>query len=86
MKYEFFRDELGTIWYRDCIEIEADSYEEAVRKVIDLEKSEDWYEHSIYTEPIYETWDPSALEEGDGYATIEIEDPETQKIVWKNGK
>lgn len=86
MKYTFFRDELGTIWYRDCIEIEAESYEEAVRKTIDLEKSGDWYEHSIYTEPIYETWNPSTLGEEGGCATVEIEDPETQNIVWKNGK
>ena len=36
MKYEFFKDELGTIWYRDCFSVEAETYEEAKQKAIEM--------------------------------------------------
>lgn len=85
MEYNFFKDELGTIWYRDCIKVEADSYEEAVRKITDIVKNGDDYE-TIYSEPIWETWEERTVEEESGCATIEIEDPETRTIIWKNGK
>ena len=41
MKFEFFKDTLGKIWYRDCVEVEADSYEEAKQKMIDAVKYDD---------------------------------------------
>ena len=41
MKFEFFKDTLGTIWYRDCVEVEANSYEEAKQKMIDAVKYDD---------------------------------------------
>ncbi len=85
MKYEFFKDELGTIWCRDCIEIEADSYEEAKQKVIDAVENDD-YVKRIYSEPLWETWNETSIKDNDGHATLEIQDPETAEIIYKNGK
>ena len=85
MKYEFFKDELGTIWYRDCIEIEADSYEEAKQKVIDAVENYDDIE-VFDSEPLWETWNETSIKDNDGYATLEIQDPETSKTIYKNGK
>ncbi len=85
MKYTFFKDEFGTIWYRDCIEIEADSYDEAKQKVIDAVENYDDLD-IVYSEPIYDTWNETSIEDNDGYATLEIQDPETTKIIYKNGK
>lgn len=85
MKYEFFKDTLGTIWFRDCVEIEADSYEEAKEKIIQtIENDEEL--NLIYSEPIWETWNETAVDDNDGFATLEIQDLETGKIIHKNGR
>ena len=86
MKYQFNRDELGTIWYRDCIEVEAENYEDAKKKILELEESGEWTEHTIYTESMFDTWNPTFVKNNNGFATIEIEDPDTNKIIWKNGE
>ena len=85
MKFEFFKDTLGTIWYRDCVEIEADSYEEAERKIIEAIKNHDYLE-TLWCEPIWETWDETTIDNNDGFATLEIQDPETRKIIYTNGR
>jgi hypothetical protein len=85
MKFEFFKDTLGTIWYRDCVEVEADSYEEAKQKVIDAVENYDDLE-VIYSEPIWETWNETSIKENDECATLEIQNPETAEIIYKNGK
>lgn len=85
MKYEFFKDMLGTIWYRDCVEIEADSYEEAEQKVIEAIKNDDELK-IVYSEPIWETWDETTVDDNDGFATLEIQCPEIDKIIYKNGR
>ena len=85
MKYEFFKDTLGTIWFRDCVEIEADSYEEAKEKIIQtIENDEEL--NLIYSEPIWETWNETMVNDNDGFATLEIQDLETGKIIHKNGR
>ena len=85
MKFEFFKDTLGTIWYRDCVEIEADSYEEAKRKIIEAIKNDDDLE-TLWCEPIWETWNETTVDDNDGFATLEIQDPETRKIIYTNGR
>jgi hypothetical protein len=85
MKYEFFKDTLGTIWYRNCVEIEADSYEEAKQKLIDAVENYDDIE-VFDSEPLWETWNETSIKDNDGYATLEIQDPETAEIIYKNGK
>jgi hypothetical protein len=85
MKYQFFKDTLGTIWYRDCVEIEADSYEEAKQKIINAVENCDDLE-IVYCEPIWETWDEITVNNNDGFATLEIQDLETGKTIYRNGR
>jgi len=69
MKYEFFKDELGTIWYRDCFIVEADTYEEAKQKAIEMIKNDE-IDDVDYSEPIWETWNPIRLDANDGFSTV----------------
>ena len=85
MKFEFFKDTLGTIWYRDCVEVEADSYEEAKEKVIKAVENDDELD-VVYSEPIWNTWDETTIDDNDEFSTLEIQEPETGKIIYKNGK
>lgn len=85
MKFEFFKDTLGTIWYRDCVEVEADSYEEAKEKIIQAIKNDDELE-TVYSEPIWETWNETTVDDNDEFSTLEIQEPETGKTIYKNGK
>lgn len=85
MKFEFFKDTLGTIWYRDCVEIEADSYEEAKEKVIKAIENDDELD-IVYSEPIWETWNETTIDDNDTFATLEIQNPETGKIIYRNGR
>lgn len=84
MKYEFFKDTLGTIWYRDCVEIEADSYEEAKEKVIKAVENDDELD-VVYSEPIWGTWNELSPKDNDGQPTLEIQDSESDKIIYRNG-
>ena len=85
MKFEFFKDTLGTIWYRACVEVEANSYEEAKQKMIDAVKYDDELE-VLWVEPIWETWNETTIDDNDEFSTLEIQEPETGKIIYKNGK
>lgn len=76
MEFTFFRDELGTIWYRDCFSVEAESYEEACEKAIEMAKNNDIIEVD-YSEPLYDTFTPiisdiftSTVELSDEYDVI----------------
>ena len=85
MKFKFFKDTLGTIWYRDCFSVEADSYEEAKEKVIQAIENDDDLE-TVWCEPIWETWNETTIDDNDGFSTLEIQEPETGKIIYENGK
>lgn len=85
MKFEFFKDTLGTIWYRDCVEVEANSYEEAKQKMIDAIKNDEDLE-VLWVEPIWGTWNETTIDDNDEFSTLEIQEPETGKIIYKNGK
>lgn len=86
MKYQFFKDTLCKLWYRDCIEIEADSYEEAKIKTIELVKNYEDLDYSIWTEPLFETYQEISLDDNDYFSTLELQDSETNNIIYENGK
>lgn len=85
MKYEFFKDELGTIWYRDCFVVEAETYEEACEKAKEMIQNDEIYDVE-YCEPVYETWSPINVNKNDNFSTLELLDAENNKIIWKNGE
>ena len=85
MKYTFFKDELGTIWYRDCFSIEAETYKEACEKAQNMIENDE-IDDIEWCEPIYETWSPIVANQNDDFATLELADGDTNKVLWKNGK
>lgn len=84
MKYTFFKDELGTIWYRDCFQVEAETYEEACEKAQSMVENDEDLEID-WGEPIHETWCEIPCSENDGFTTLELQD-EDGKIIYRNGK
>lgn len=78
--YKFYQDEQGTVWFRDCFLVEAETYEEACEKAIDMVKNGEVYEVE-YSEPIWETFVPS---ESLNFPTLELLDAETEQIIWNN--
>jgi hypothetical protein len=85
MKYTFFKDELGQIWYRDVFTVEAGSYEEAEEKAIAMVKN-DKVNDVDYSEPLWETWSSMTPEDNDRFSTVELQSSESYKILWENGK
>jgi hypothetical protein len=83
-EYTFFKDSLGTIWYRDCFMVKADSYEEAEKKAIEMAKNDE-INNVDYSEPIWETWNDTSIKDNDGQTTVELLNDDTQTI-WRNGK
>ena len=84
-KFNFFRDELGTIWYRDCFEVEAENYEEACKIAQQMVENDD-VDNIDYSEPIWETWNPTSVSDNNGFSTTELQCVETNKVIWKNGE
>ena len=84
---EFYlsRNVLVKEWDRETYTVKADSYEEAKQKMIDAVKYDDELE-SIWCEPIWETWNETTIDDNDEFSTLEIQEPETGKIIYKNGK
>lgn len=68
-KFEFTLDEKMTIWNRKQFTIEAETFEEAKKKAIELVENEE--EIDFYSsEYIYETENPLEVSKNDGHATI----------------
>lgn len=84
MKFEFYRDEKCTIWWRDWVEIEADSYDEAVNIITESIKNGDYIECGD-SEPIYETYDVLDVKDNNNQSTIEIFDKD-RNMIYKNGE
>ena len=76
MKYKLYRDSLIKVWIRDFFDIEADSLEEAIEKLNDLD---DFYN----TEILWDTEESLTPEENNGNVTEEIYD-ENDNLVYSN--
>jgi len=85
MKYTFFKDTLGTIWYRDCFQVEAETYELACEQIKETAQNDDLDNIDIdWCEPLYETWNETYLKDNDGFSTIEFQD-EDGRLIYRNG-
>lgn len=76
--FKLTRDQKQTIWFREIVEVEAETKEEAIRKA-----SEDIGE-IVDSETLYDTAENMCIAENDGFATLEILD-ENNEIVFANG-
>lgn len=73
-KFNLYQDELVKCWERTYFEVEAETLEEAIQKVVDREA--DCYDSEV----LYESLEPIKLKEG--YSTREIYSDGEE--VWSN--
>jgi predicted glycoside hydrolase/deacetylase ChbG (UPF0249 family) len=83
--FDFYKDEKNTIWVRHQFSIEAESYEQALEKMLAIENNPaESYENEFYPEYIDETLESIDPEENKGEATIEIYSEDTNQLVYTN--
>ena len=75
-----YRDKKVTIWSRDTYEIEANTLEEAVNKIIDSPNEEDCLEY----EYLYDT--EQDIKKQYGESTLEIIDGNTGSVMYSNSE
>jgi hypothetical protein len=78
--FDFYRDEKQTIWIRTRFDIQAESYEQALEKIKQVES----YEDEMETEYLYETLESMDPEENKGEATLEIHSEDTDQLIYTN--
>ena len=81
-KFQFFFDQKVTSWNRTNFEVEAENYEEAKIKAIELAKSGKLSEYSW--EPISETTELMSKEENDGQPTEELYSSKDYQTIYQN--
>ena len=83
--FDFYRDEKQTIWVRTRFDIQAESYEEALEKIKQVESNPtESYEDEMDAEYLYETLESMDPEENDNQATCEIHSEDTNQLVYTN--
>lgn len=85
-KFTFYQDELVSVWKRSKFEIEANSKEEAIEKIkqIDFKRGDlDDVGEFIESEFLFDT--ETLLEPSEEHpSTFEVEDPQTDKTIYSN--
>jgi hypothetical protein len=83
--FDFYKDEKNTIWVRHQFSIEAESYEEALEKIKQVESNPaESYEDEMDAEYLYETLEEMTPEENDNQATFEIHSEDTNELIYTN--
>lgn len=83
--FDFYKDEKNTVWVRLRFSIKADSYEQALAKIKEVEENpSESYEDEICWECLEETFEEMTKEENGGEPTCEIHSEDTGKLVYKN--
>ena len=85
-KFMFYQDELVSVWKRSKFEVEANSKEEAIEKIkqIDFKRRDlDDVGEFIESEILSDT--ETLLEPSEQHtSTFEIEDPQTDRTIYSN--
>ena len=85
-KFMFYQDELVSVWKRSKFEVEANSKEEAIEKIKDIDFEDgdlDDVGKFIESEYLFDT--ETLLEPSEQHnSTFEIEDPQTDKNIYSN--
>lgn len=85
-KFMFYQDELVSVWKRSKFEVEANSKEEAIEKIkqIDFKRGDlDEVGEFKESELLFET--ENLLEPDENHdSTLEIEDPDTGNTIYSN--
>jgi hypothetical protein len=83
--FDFYRDEKQTIWVRTRFDIQAESYEQALEKIKEVEENQsESYENADYWEFLEETLEEITPEENKGEATLEIHSEDTNELIYTN--
>lgn len=83
--FDFYRDEKCSVWTRSKFSIEAETYEEAVQKVLFMEDNCDYDEVDSQFEVLYETMDALTPDVNEDKPTIELFSSDTDKVIFSNG-
>ncbi len=83
--FDFYRDQKCSVWERKNFRIEADTYEEALKKVLEMEENDDYDEVDCAYEIIYETLDDLSTALNYGKSTTEIYSKDKNEIIFQNG-
>ena len=83
--FDFYRDEKCSVWTRSKFSIEAETYEEAVQKVLDMEDNCDYDEANSQFEVLLETMDALTPDVNEDKSTIELFSTDTNDIIFQNG-
>lgn len=83
--FDFYKDQKQTIWYRGKFEIEAETYEEAVAKVKEMEAEPTKYnEVDVRWEDLCETSEDMSVKDNGGQPTVEIYSDDTNDLIYQN--
>ena len=83
--FNFYKDEKHTIWLRGQFEIEAETYEEAVAKVKEMEAEPTKYDEvDVRWEHECETLENMSVIDNDGQSTVEIYSEDTNDLIYQN--
>jgi hypothetical protein len=83
--FDFYKDEKCTIWTRLKFSIEAETYEEAVAKVLEIEEHSNYDEVETDHEFLYDTTTELTTDLNEEKSTIEIYSSDTDKLIYENG-
>jgi len=83
--FDFYKDEKNTIWVRLKFSIEAQTYEDALEKIKQVESNpSESYDNDYGWEYLEETLEGMTPVENIGESTCEIHSEDTGKLVYKN--
>jgi hypothetical protein len=84
--FNFYRDQKCSIWQRMKFNVEAETYEEAVKKVLQMEEDCNYDEVDPIYDLLFETINYLTRYENHGERTTEIYSVGTDKVIFENGK
>ena len=83
--FNFYKDQKQTIWYRGKFEIEAETYEEAIAKVKEMEAEPTKYDEvDVRWEDLHETLEDISVKDNGGQPTVEIYSDDTNDLIYQN--
>jgi hypothetical protein len=82
-KFNFYLDQKVTTWMRTEIQVEAESLEESIKKVVDIYQNQGF--EDLGWEELDGVKEKMDIEENDGFSTEEIYHEDGQ-FIYMNGK
>ena len=84
--FDFYKDQKCSVWTRTSFRIQAETYEQAVAKVVEIEKNDNYDEIGTDYEVLYDTLNDLTPNENYNFSTIEIYSRDSNNIIFENGQ